>query len=484
VIRALLIAACLFAALLPLPTRAQEADPVADARAHFERGVELFNEGRHDAALAEFTRAYAIAPAAPVLYNIARVHAALGHAVEATDTYERYLAEAGRGMNARRRREVTADLERQRARIAYLTVRTNVDGATLSVDGVDVATTPLSEPLRLAAGEHTIGARGAGHDASRRAVRLAGGDRETLVFELVPIVSARGTLRIESRVPDVEVSLDGQVVGRTPLATTIPTPEGDHVIVARREGYRERRIEVSLQGGAERVVDLAMEASEADTASTGLLRLRLPDAPALVHVDGEPTIPTAAGIRLPAGRHRLQLEVAEREPLETTVEVPAGEAIEVTPALQWTPDARAVRVSAADNRRTVGIALTVGGGAALLAGGSILLWNEGRIGDTDDRVVELNRLIEADECDRNPEDGDCPAYVAEGEALTEDQDAQQRARWVSLAVTGAGAVVALIGVVLWVTAPSDDGIDDDARGEGVRLRLRATGQGLRLDGTF
>ena len=53
-IRALLIAACLFATLLPLPTRAQEADPVADARAHFERGVELFNEGRHDAALAEF----------------------------------------------------------------------------------------------------------------------------------------------------------------------------------------------------------------------------------------------------------------------------------------------------------------------------------------------------------------------------------------------------------------------------------------------
>ena len=74
------------------------------------------------------------------------------------------------------------------------------------------------------------------------------------------------------------------------------------------------------------------------------------------------------------------------------------------------------------------IPLTVGGGAALLAGGSILLWNEGRIGDTDDRVVELNRLIEADECDRNPEDGDCPAYVAEGEALTEDQDAQQRAQ--------------------------------------------------------
>ena len=419
-------------AVVPILTSSALAQPdreaVEAARTHFDRGLELFNEGRHDAALAEFSRAYEIAPAPPVLFNIARVHAALGHAVEATDTYERYLREAGDSLAAGRRREVQSDLDRQRARIARLTVRTSVEGAVISVDGVDVATAPLPEPLRLSAGEHTIGARGAGHDASRRRVRLAGGDEQTLVFELAPIVSAQGTLRIASTVPDVAVELDGRLVGRTPLNATIPASEGEHILVARRAGYRDRRIPIELEGGAERVVDLEMEAdADADASAVGSLRLHLPDAPAIVHVDGRPTIPSAAGLRLPAGRHRLELEVAEREPHSTLVEVPAGQSVDVSPELTWTPEARALRVSAAERRRTTGVLLTVAGGLALIGGGTALIWNEGRIDDTDARIVQLNGQVMAMGCDRNPEAGDCPALIEEGERRASDQDAQQRA---------------------------------------------------------
>src|SRR5690606_37529266 len=141
---------------------------------------------------AEFQRAYRIAPAHQVLYNLGRVHEALGHAVEATDTYEQYLREAGDRIPEARRHEVEQALARQRARIGRLMVRTNVDGATISVDGVDVATTPLDEPLRVSAGEHTVGARAAGYDSLRRAVRLAGGVTETVEMELHPLVDQRG----------------------------------------------------------------------------------------------------------------------------------------------------------------------------------------------------------------------------------------------------------------------------------------------------
>ena len=130
-------------------TAAAEEDPRVRAAAHFDRGITFFNEERYDAALAELARAYELAPAHQTLYNLARVHAALGHAVEATRAYERYLQEAGEEIDARRRREAQAALDEQRARVGHLMVRVDVSGATIAVDGVDVATTPLNVPIPL-----------------------------------------------------------------------------------------------------------------------------------------------------------------------------------------------------------------------------------------------------------------------------------------------------------------------------------------------
>lgn len=470
------------ASLLVLPAQAQppSAEAVAEAREHFERGVELFNEGRNDAALAEFDRAYEIAPAPPVLYNIARVHEALGHAVEAADAYEKYLEEGGSSLSERRRHEATAALERQRARIAFVTVTTNVDDATVSVDGVDVATTPLADPLRLAAGHHTVGVRAAGYDSARRAVQVAGGDRVTMNLEIDAIVSAQGTIRVETNVPDVTIRLDGQVLGTTPLATTVPIVQGSHTVTAERAGYRPQEESFDLAGGAERVIRFEMEPDEgAPSDVLGQLRLRLPPGPAVLRIDGEPAMVTSS-ITLPAGSHRLQLEVAEREPFETDVTIPAGEAVELAPPLLWTPDARAQRVAAARRTRDWGMVMTLGGGALLLGGVGVLGWNEGRISKTDGRLAEVNDEFAALGCMTGGPPDTCRMLEEEGQALTEDQEAEQRTRFIASAILGIGAVVASIGVVLWVLAPSEDEIDDDAHA----LRLRVGPGGFALDGRF
>ncbi|MBW2464667.1 MAG: tetratricopeptide repeat protein, partial [Deltaproteobacteria bacterium] len=73
------------------PNAGRDANQDQDARAHFRRAIERFNEENYDAALAEFQRAYAIDPANAILYNIARVYAGQGNAVEAARNYERYL---------------------------------------------------------------------------------------------------------------------------------------------------------------------------------------------------------------------------------------------------------------------------------------------------------------------------------------------------------------------------------------------------------
>ena len=56
------------------PTRAAPAD-VGAGRAHFQRGVELYRSGAHDAALAAFRRAVALLPELAVSYReIAYTH--------------------------------------------------------------------------------------------------------------------------------------------------------------------------------------------------------------------------------------------------------------------------------------------------------------------------------------------------------------------------------------------------------------------------
>jgi len=58
-------------------------------------------------------------------------------------------------------------------------------GAHISIDNVDVATTPLSGPLRVAAGSHVVGAVAEGYAQARKEVVVAGNADASLDFALV-----------------------------------------------------------------------------------------------------------------------------------------------------------------------------------------------------------------------------------------------------------------------------------------------------------
>src|ERR1700753_3087327 len=68
-----------------------------EADRHFKSGVALFKEAKYAEALAEFERAYEIAPHPLVLYNIAGCHRELSHYAEAVTYYRRFLAEGKDG---------------------------------------------------------------------------------------------------------------------------------------------------------------------------------------------------------------------------------------------------------------------------------------------------------------------------------------------------------------------------------------------------
>ena len=73
-------------------------------------------------------------------------------------------------------------------------VVSNVDGATVFLDGFPAGTTPRERPIATAAGPHAIELRKDGHSSARREVTLAAGASERLELYLVPLGEEGGGL--------------------------------------------------------------------------------------------------------------------------------------------------------------------------------------------------------------------------------------------------------------------------------------------------
>jgi hypothetical protein len=160
----------------------------SEAKAHFDRGVELYREGNLDAALAEFERANELSPSHHLLYNLAQVQAERHDYVHAVELLDAYLEQGGAEVPAARRAEVEQESARLRQRIAALWVSADVDAATLWVNDEAVATLPLHEPVMLNAGIARLRIEAAGRKTLIRELAVAGGDRPhlTLSLEIAP----------------------------------------------------------------------------------------------------------------------------------------------------------------------------------------------------------------------------------------------------------------------------------------------------------
>ncbi|HEX3481232.1 MAG TPA: hypothetical protein VHT91_39725 [Kofleriaceae bacterium] len=150
-----------------------------EADRHFRAGVALFRGARYADALAEFERAYAIAPHPRVLYNIASCHRELSHFVEAATYYLRFLADGKASVPAAQLAAVQAELDAVLPRVARVTVNiAPPSGAVLVVDGT--ALDHPTSPLIVSPGEHRLIARVSGRRDAERTVTVAAGDRITV----------------------------------------------------------------------------------------------------------------------------------------------------------------------------------------------------------------------------------------------------------------------------------------------------------------
>ncbi|MCC7537237.1 MAG: PEGA domain-containing protein [Deltaproteobacteria bacterium] len=466
-IAAIGLAASTFLLVVSPTAVAQSPADTALARAHFRRGLELVDERRFDAALAEFERAYRLRPAYQVLYNLGVVHDALEHTVEAVDAFEQYLREGGDRIAPARRAEVEATLTARRRLVARLVVRVNVDGAIVAVDGRDVGRSPLGAAIRLTAGAHVLSVTHPGHEPEQRALRLAGDIEETVAIDLRPVAPGRASLEIATRLAQVEIVVDGRVVGTTPLAGPIAVQSGRRVIDARRAGYRTHRRAIDLVEASTTRLEVALEPDPSAPASdVGALRLVLPRALHVVRVDG--TAVRGSELQLPRGPHEVEVRVRGRRPLTARIDVPAGREVVLHPHLEWTADARIAELESAGSRRTLGWILTISGAALIGATIPMMIWNETRL---DGELAAMDQR-----CTGTPEPAGCAAWREMHLDELEEYNAQvgsvDALRYVGIGAAIVGVAAVALGMERLLGAPGETEIDRRASAQATpRLRL-------------
>jgi hypothetical protein len=145
--------------------------PGPKAAGHFQRGVDLYNEGDFRGALVELRKAYALWPRPTVLYDVGQTEYALLDYADALKSMERYLADTG--PNAPHRDEVESTVAALRDRVGQVALSTDTPDCAVSIDERPVGTTPLSQPICASVGWRTVMLSCPGRSTLTRQVEVA-----------------------------------------------------------------------------------------------------------------------------------------------------------------------------------------------------------------------------------------------------------------------------------------------------------------------
>jgi hypothetical protein len=440
----------------------------AQAAQRFDRGLQLFNEGDNAGALAEFKQTYALMPNPIVLFNIGLVYAAMGRPVDAVDALSAVVDSAT--LSAEQREHAQKTLADQQQRIGRVSVTTLPPGARIDVDGVEVARTPLSAPLRVAEGSHVIGAVADGYAPAHKEIIVAGNADASLNFELVLSAAKRpANLTVRSRITDAEVLLDEQAVGKTPLASSLAVPAGRHMIALRRAGYLtgQQQVEVGESSTAEVTFELAIDKQALATEGADLtISVREPNLN--LSIDQEPLRPYAGTLRLPKGPHHVHLEQAGYQPFEQDITLDAGKPLLLTPYLQPTPEALKAHNDNVRMHRTWGWILT-GAGAAVAGGG--VAWLAVNSKKKSDALSTYNQWLDrqgsdpndGSVCDTGSQFGNADECNLEVANAKDDYDSAKAHDIPGYVALGVGAAALGTGVVLLLTGESTHRYDPPAK---------------------
>jgi tetratricopeptide (TPR) repeat protein len=360
-VRRLAALASLVSVTLAAPSHAEPT-----AREHFASGVEASRRGDLVVALEHFEKAQALSPNQTVLFNLGQTYSALGRPVEALGALEKYIAMDGPSGDAVRRREVESLVKKNEARVGTLEVELEPPDAVLAIDGQAVSLVS-GKTTRVAAGRRLLTATREGFHPTVRPldVRPLETSRVRLVLEH-PAAMPDAIIEARCKVPDVAVSVDGKVVGRSASAISVPVVSGTRRVRFERPGFVPSELDVVADAQSVARAECALAYDPSFPArERAALRVSVSDARAAIFVNGMPF----RGERIPPGRHTVDVTAPGFRPWRGEVNARAGVPNEIRVTLVPTEERR--RAERAQTRKIVAYS-TGGVGLALLGVGTVV----------------------------------------------------------------------------------------------------------------
>jgi len=173
--RTLVLALCLAPAAVvmscPRTAAAQSDSETEVARQRFLEGVKHYDQKDFDKARLAFLQAYLLKPHPAVLLNLAQSELRAGRFADAAQNFAKYVRE---NPGAEAMSHAKAAFEEARDKVGEVSLEVNTTGAVINVDGTDVGKSPLTYPIYLMPGRHTLRATKGGLSADESLEAVAG----------------------------------------------------------------------------------------------------------------------------------------------------------------------------------------------------------------------------------------------------------------------------------------------------------------------
>lgn len=236
------------------PSRPLAESLTGEAKSDYDGAKLLFADGDYTGALSKFKQAYERSRDPRLLWNMAVCEKSLRHYYKLQVLVRKYL-EDGKGI-------LTPDQETQarelidavQSFIAVVDVHTDA-GAEIAVDGQPAGTTPLSAPLPIDLGTHTITVTKEGFLPVTKEIEVQGGSKATLDITLQPDVTTAHVVVIASA--GDAIAFDGRVVGDARWESNVSA--GPHVVRVTAPGMKPYESRLELAKGTTRSLTVTLE---------------------------------------------------------------------------------------------------------------------------------------------------------------------------------------------------------------------------------
>jgi hypothetical protein len=271
--------------------RAQETgEKLEQAKVLFNMGAQLYAARKYAAAIQNFEEAYRLAPRPALLFSIAQAERRYYYESRSADYlrrsiahYREYLGQAEQGGRRAEAGQALAELELVASKQdpaptasgaapppppppkpTLSVMATQVKGARIAVDGKQTEEGIFSE--EMAPGKHSIKVTAEGYFDEEREVVMQG---SPLSFDIT-LKERPASLAFQTNA-GAQISVDGRLVGITPLPVPIEVPAGVHVITVALNGHEAFSTEVDLDRGERRSIQAQLRRTTQRTVSYGLL---------------------------------------------------------------------------------------------------------------------------------------------------------------------------------------------------------------------